>query len=146
VAKARTAAHVENIERLKERVLALVGPKHVALLAAANRTNAAEFERLVRAAAPRGDDEGGHLVDTLETRQISPTAFEVSIGDEAGGAHDYPAHLEFGHRNADGVHVPGKPFWFPSKRIVSKRAHNRILRAERAAMKAVAARGSGSNG
>jgi hypothetical protein len=127
------SAKVEGLERLRARMMALVGPDQEGALLKANTASAREFERLVRSAVPVGDPAGGHLVSTLGSRQVGPTGVEVSIGEP--GSQGYPLHLEAGHRARDGSHVPGKPFWYPAKRLTKKRARSRIVRAERAVIK-----------
>jgi hypothetical protein len=107
-------------------------------LKAANKKSADEFMALVRMAIPqdRENTKHSHLVDTLQEADVGEAGVSVSIGD---AEHPYPAHLEFGHRSRSGTHVEARPAWFPAKRVVKKRSHDRILRAERAAIKAAAA-------
>ena len=137
------AVRVANLARFKARLLAIVDPQAIATLRKANAKNAQDFRDTVARSVPRGDPEDGQLVDTLTVREYPPTATGVSIGDEK---HPYPLHLETGHRARDGTHVPGKKYWFPSKQATKKRAHNRLLRAERAIIKsAVAHAGMGAS-
>jgi hypothetical protein len=131
------SAKVEGLERLKKKMLALAGPQNEAVMRAANQKNADEFEALVRSIIPRGDPEDGNLVTTLHQTHPSPLATAVGIGSDA---LPYVYHLETGYTAKDGTHVPGKPFWFPARRVVRKRAHSRIVRAERAVIKSIAAR------
>ena len=113
----------------------------VARMKAANKKSADEFMALVKLAVPRDPEaKNGQLVDTVREDDTGPVRVEVSIGD---AAHPYPAHLEFGHRSRGGTHVPAKPYWYPAKRVLKKRAHNRILRAERTAIKAAVAASTG---
>ncbi|HEY1878426.1 MAG TPA: hypothetical protein VGG68_00690 [Caulobacteraceae bacterium] len=109
-------------------------------LKAANQKNADEFAVLVRSAVPQDANSrhGRHLAGTIAETAFGPVGVQVSIGSEAD---PYPAHLEFGHRARNGAHVPGKSSWYPAKRVIQKRAHDRILRAQRAAIKAAAPSG-----
>jgi hypothetical protein len=110
---------------------------HGARLKAANKKSADEFMALVKLAVPQGQaSKHGHLVDTVQESDVNEVGVQVSIGD---AERPYPAHLELGHRSRGGTHVPGKMFWYPAKRVVQKRSHNRILRAERVAIKSAAA-------
>jgi hypothetical protein len=131
-----------NFERFRRRVLDLMGPDAEAILLKANTISAKEFAATVRQTVPIGDPDRGHLVSTLKSQVISSTGVSVSIGGEG---FPYPAHLELGHRARDGTHVPGKAFWFPSKRVTKKRASARIRRAQRQIVKA-ATSGSSSGG
>lgn len=103
-------------------------------LSKANKTSADEFMNLVRVAVPQDPKaRGGHLVESLIETSTGPTGWSVSIGS---ASEPYPAHLEFGHRSRGATHVPAKPFWYPSLRVVRKRNTARILAAQRAAIKA----------
>ena len=103
----------------------------------ANQRSANEFVGLVRLAVPQDPNaRHGHLIDTIQQTDVGQFGVQVSIGSDA---EPYPAHLEFGHRARDGTHVEAKPFWYPAKRIIAKRARTRMLAAQRAAIKAVAA-------
>lgn len=118
-----------------------LGPQFRALaeprIKSANEANATEFARRVKAVMRRGDDEGGHLEDTVAVRAKGERAFETSVGDEA---HPYPAHLEFGHMAGD-THVPGVPTWFPTLRTFKRRAKARSARALRDTANALKATG-----
>ena len=129
------SAKVVGGENLRKKLTRMAGPESVDAMLKANLKNADEFERMVRMAIPKGDAERGHLVDTLKQQQTGPARVAVSIG---GPEAPYPLHLEVGHKARDGSHVPGKPAWFPAKQVVKKRAHNRTVRAERAAIKKIA--------
>jgi hypothetical protein len=110
-----------------------------ATLKAGNKKSADEFMALVKLAVPQDPaDSHGHLADTVQESDVGEVGVQVSIGD---AERPYPAHLEFGHRSRGGSHVPAKAFWYPAKRVTQKRAHDRILRNERAAIKAAAASG-----
>jgi len=137
---AAKAAKVEGLERLRAKLLKMTGPQAQAAMLKANTRSASEFEALVRQIVPQGDEERGHLVDTLRQTSRGATGVEVSIGDKG---NPYPAHLELGHKARDGSHVPGLAFWFPAKRVTKKKAHGRIVRAERAAIKQIM---GGANG
>jgi hypothetical protein len=106
----------------------------------ANDQNALDFMRQVHAIIPRDDKAGEHLADTLvkEAGKTS-TAVRVAIG---GPEAPYPAHLEFGHRGPDGKHVPAKPFWFTTLRVMRRRFRDRASRAASKAIKAFQAEGS----
>jgi hypothetical protein len=111
-----------------------------ARLKAANQKSADEFAALVRSAVPQDPrSRDGHLAGTIQEASAGVVGVQVSIGSED---HPYPAHLEFGHRARDGKHVPGKAFWYPAKRVIQKRARTRMLRAQRAAIKAAVASGA----
>jgi len=128
-------AKIEGADRLRAKLLKVLGTKGQTVILKANQKSANEFEALVKQAVPQDpDDKNGHLVDTLGQSQSGPLGVEVFIGGP--GQHGYPLHLETGHRARDGSHVAGKPYWFPAKRVVKKSAHARTLRSYRAAIKA----------
>lgn len=131
-----------NLERFKARVLALAGPQAEAALKRANELNAEDFRATVARIIPRGDPEDGHLVDSLRVEPSGDTGSAVSIGD---AKHPYPLHLETGHKLPSGKTVPGKAYWFPSKRVTAKKARGRLVRAERLVIKAAAAAGGGGS-
>lgn len=128
------SAKVEGMARLRERLLAMAGPQAEAAMHKANARNADEFKATVAAIIPRGDPKDGNLVDTLRRYSPGGIAEAVSIG---GPDQPHPLHLEAGHRNRDGTHTPGKPFWNPAKRVLRKKTEGRAKRAERAAIKAI---------
>ena len=129
------SAKVIGGDDLKDRLLAVLGEQGKLVLQKANQANAKEFASLVRQAVPQDptSHKGAHLVDTIDQQDVGETGAQVSIGNAEVG---YPLHLEAGHRDRAGGHVPGKAFWFPAKRVVQKRAHARTLRSYRAAIKA----------
>lgn len=130
------SAKVEGIERLREKLLALVNSSTArGSVRAANAKSADEMAALVRAIIPRGNDEEGHVADTLKRFQEGDWGEGVSIGD---AAHRYPLHLEAGHRDKGGKHVPAKPYWYPSLRVLRKRSKGRVNRAYLAAVKQIA--------
>jgi len=121
-------AKVLGLESLQAKMYRLIGPEGKSVLKAANAKSAREFMALVRTACPRDEDEGGHLIDTLEQTDRGEAGVVVSIGRE-GGRFGYPLHLEAGHKTKSGKHVPPKPFWFPSLRVLKKRSAGRGNRA-----------------
>jgi hypothetical protein len=128
---------VEGLASLEAKIHKLAGPQMMAALRAANEKNAEEFRSLVASICPRGDDAkagGRHLVDTLEKKAVGPMGFEVSIGNQGSR---YPLHLEAGHRDRGGGHVPGKPFWRPALRVQRTRWRRRTARAVGAAAKQI---------
>jgi len=139
---ANKAVRVANLERFKKRVLALAGPQAEAAIAKANALNAQDFRSTVERIIPRGEPEGGRLVDSLVTESVPPTGTSVSIGNPET---PYPLHLETGHKDRAGNFVPGRAYWFPSKQVTKKRAHGRLVRAERIAIKAAMAAGAGGS-
>ena len=126
-------AHVQNFERMKARVLKLLGPQGRAVITRANELSADQFAFMVRAAIPYGEPKHGHLRSTIVKEKRGETGFAVSIG---GADFPYPLHLEVGHRAANGRLVPGRAYWFPAKKIIRARAYNRVKRAAREAVKA----------
>jgi hypothetical protein len=124
----------EGLERYK-RKMALLTEEARAEIRKANNASADEFMAKVRAIIPKGDPANGNLVDTLEKQDGEGTGVIVSIG---GPDHPYPLHLEAGHKARDGSHVPGKPFWNPTKRVLSKRHRGRAARALNKAIKKMA--------
>jgi hypothetical protein len=124
------------MDRLRKRMLAMAGPEAQAEMVKANEKSAADFKAGIVRIIPRGDPAAGNLVDSLQDYAVGPTGRGVSIG---GPGHRYPLHLEAGHRNRDGSHTPGKPFWNPTKRVLMKRINGRAVRAERAAIKRITA-------
>jgi hypothetical protein len=136
------AVRVANAERLKKRMLALAGPEAQQVIAKANRLNAEDMRATVARIIPHGDPRDGHISESLLTGELPPTASFVSIGNDRT---PYPLHLEVGHRDRAGNHVPGKAFWYPAKRVTKKKAHGRLVRAERIAIKAAAASFAGGS-
>jgi hypothetical protein len=131
------SAKVLGLDSLRDKMLRLAGPEGKAQLKAANEKSAKEFMNLVRIACPRDDDAGGHLIDTLTQEERGEVGVTVSIGRE-GGEFGYPLHLEAGHKAKNGKHVPPKPFWFPSLRVLRRRSAGRGQRAIRVVVKAIA--------
>lgn len=131
----RISAKVQGLERLRNKVLQRLPTEARAKLDAANSRNADEFLARVAIVVTKGDPKDGNLVDTLkkEKSDRSETGYAVSIG---GPDQPHPMHLEGGHRAPDGSHVPGKPYWNPTKRVMKKRARARNARAASAAIKA----------
>lgn len=125
---------VTGLARLRERLLAMAGPEAEAEMLKANERNAKEFAATVRRIVPRGDDRDGHLVASLVEYRLPGIGVGVSIG---GPEFPYPLHLEAGHRNKDGSVTPAKPFWYPAKRVLAKKARGRQLRAQRFAIKKI---------
>lgn len=130
-------AKVVGFESLRAKMLRIIKSSGEATLLKANQKNADEFAALVRSAVPQDPHPlHGHIVDTLHQARVGAVGVEVSIGD---ADHKYPLHLEAGHKFPNGTLAPPRPYWLPSKRVVKKRSHARIIRAERAAIKAAAA-------
>jgi hypothetical protein len=136
------SAKVQGLANLEAKLLRLGGPEFEKKIKDANSKNADEFLALVRSIIPRGTEDS-HLANTLQRFDQGPTGAGVSIGD---AEHKYPLHLEAGHRNKGGQHVPGKAYWFPAKRLQSKRWRARTRRAANAMIKAIAATGITSVG
>jgi hypothetical protein len=130
------SAKVIGFESLQAKLLQLASQSFADAIKAANDKNADEFIGLVRSTIPRGEGPNGHLVDSLAKEGFGPTGIGVSIGD---AEHKYPMHLETGHRVKGGAHVPGKPYWYPAKRVQSKRWRGRSRRAGNKMVKAIAA-------
>jgi hypothetical protein len=129
------SAKVQGLEDLTAKLLKLGGPVFEEKLRAANAKNAEEFAALVKSIIPRGTEDS-HLADSIVIAQSGRVGTAVSIGD---AAHKYPMHLETGHRNKGGEHVPGKPFWYPAKRVQSRRWRGRTRRVGNAMIKTIAA-------
>ena len=134
------SAKVVGGENLRANLKTVLTVKGKATLQKANAANAKEFAALVRLAVPQDPNSPRHLVDTIVQEEVGETGASVSIGN---ADVPYPLHLETGHRMPDGAHVPGKPYWFPAKRVVKKRAHARTLRSYRAAIKSGLSNGGG---
>jgi hypothetical protein len=130
------SADVEGLQRLRAKLLAMAGPEAQAAMAKANHKSADEFAAGIRNAIPRGEGEGGHLVNTLKVYSPGGVAWAVTLGGQGTG-FPYPFHLEAGHRLPDGTVVPAKPYWNPTKRVMAKRAKARAVRTERAAIKKI---------
>lgn len=125
---------VQGLERLKQRVLQRLPANARVAMREANEKNADEFMGLVGRILTRGDDERGHLADTLKKYPGSTeTAVRVSLGD---ATRPYPLSLEAGHLAPDGTHVPGQPAWNPARRVLKKKAQGRQSRALSKALKA----------
>ncbi|RYE57628.1 MAG: hypothetical protein EOP20_07150, partial [Hyphomicrobiales bacterium] len=125
---AAVGAKTEGLARYRQKVLQRFPAAAREAIKEANRKNAEEFADRIRVVIPKGDSKNGHLVDSLIVRDgdQSDESVIVSLGDEQ---HPYPFHLEAGHRAQDGAHVPGKPFWNPTKRVMAKRTKARGARA-----------------
>lgn len=131
MAKSRT----EGLAEFRQRVLQRLPKEAKDQMAKANEKSADEFFSLVERIIPRGDDEDGHLADTLVKEAIpGGVGFKVSLGD---AAHPYPLHLEGGHLAADGSHVPPVEFWNAARHQVAKRHKGRASRAISKAVKIV---------
>lgn len=133
------SVRIEGIARWKEKILKRLPAALRDQIKAANTKNADEFIKLVATNIPRGDPEDGNLVDTLHKgdatgNRRSETGVVVTIG---GPDQPHPVHLEAGHRNKDGTHVPGKPYWWPARRVLRKRAKSRVARAANAAVRSL---------
>jgi hypothetical protein len=135
------SVRIEKESRLRAKFMAIASDAHKAAILKANQKSADEFMALVRTGIPEGTGKVGHLSETLRKEPSGEVGAQVVLGDE--NSHPYPFHLEAGHRLPDGTHVPGKPFWWPAKRILKKRAHSRIVRAERAVIKSLIAGAGG---
>lgn len=129
------ASYTEGKERFRRRMIERLPQAARAEIEKANDANAEEFMTGVRRIIPRGDPANGNLVDTLEKRRGTGTGVIVSIG---GPNQPHPLHLEAGHKARDGSHVPPKPFWNPTKRILRKRMQGRASRALTKAVKIAA--------
>jgi hypothetical protein len=137
------SAKVIGFESLQAKLLKLGSQAFAEKIKDANVKNADEFMDLVRSIIPRGEGPNGHLVDSLKKEDFGATGVGVSIGD---AEHKYPMHLEAGHRDRGGGHVPAKPYWYPAKRVQSKRWRGRVRRAGNAMIKTIAATGITSTG
>lgn len=119
-----------------EAKFARLPPSVQIALREANEANARDFMQKVAAIVPVDDDAGGHLVSTLEkTAGDKPGGVRVSIG---GPEAPYPAHLEYGHMDRGGGHVPAKPFWWTTWRVNKRLFQGRASRAASKALKALA--------
>lgn len=115
-----------------ERKLALIPESVKAGARAANEQNGLEFMRQVLAIIP---EESGKLAHTLAKEEgRTPLGVRITIG---GIDAPYPAHLEFGHRTPGGKHVPAKPFWFSSLRVLRRRFKSRVSYQVSKAIKAL---------
>jgi hypothetical protein len=128
------ASRTEGLERFRQRVLSRLPEAAKAEIRKANNTNADEFIAGIRRIIPHGDPVNGNLVDTLAKRQGTGTGVIVSIGSKD---QPHALHLEAGHKAPDGSHVPPKPFWNPTKRVMRKRIKGRAARAMNKAVKMV---------
>jgi hypothetical protein len=128
----------EGLRRLRQKVLERLPAAAREEMRRANDRSADEFEATVRRALNGlGDDQAPELESTLEKRPGDPG--EVGVIVSIGGPQaPYPLHLEAGHKARDGSHVPPKPFWNPSKAVVSKRHRGRARRALSKAVKITA--------
>lgn len=136
MAKTRT----EGLTEFRQKVLSRLPQAAKDQMAKANEKSADEFVALIERIIPRGEDEGGHLADTLVKEAIpGGVGFKVSLGD---AAHPYPLHLEGGHLAPDGSHVPPVPFWNAARHQVAKRHKGRASRAIGKAVKIVFGEGA----
>lgn len=130
-------ARTEGLRRLRQKVLERLPAAAREEMRKANDKSADEFVATIRRVMPAGDELAPELISTLERRPGDPgdVGVIVSIG---GPSAPYPLHLEAGHKAPDGSHVPPKPFWNPSKTVVSKRHRGRARRALSKAVKITA--------
>jgi predicted RNA-binding protein YlqC (UPF0109 family) len=75
-----------------------------------------------------------HLAQSLTVSAGDPRLLEqvVSVGSEA---LEYAVPLEFGHKAADGSHVPAQPWFIPLTRVFRKKHKGRMRRAIRKALR-----------
>ena len=128
------ANEVLGLKRLQDRTQRLPEAAREQMRKA-NERNASEFKAKVESIIPHtGDDRGGDLKSTLTMAKTdNDTGYTVSVG---GPEAPYPMHLEAGHMGPGGKPVPGKPYWYPAKRVLKKRAAGRAGRALNATIKA----------
>lgn len=91
-----------------------------------------EFLAAARASCPASSLESrtGELRDGLN-KSVNPfKEGQVLVFNDARDPDGdyYAAHVELGHRTRDGGHVPAKPSFWPSWRLVRKRVYARIQR------------------
>ena len=128
------SARTERLQALRRKVLERLPAAAREETRRANDKSADEFMATIRRVMPAGDELAPELISTLEKRP-GEVGVIVSIG---GPQAPYPLHLEAGHKAPDGSHVPPKPFWNPSKAVVSKRHRGRARRALSKAVKITA--------
>lgn len=129
------ASRVEGLQQFRQRALQRFPAEAREAMKDANQKSADEFAATVRRILPKGDTLAPELASTLEVRDGDAAFGGLGVVVTIGGPEaPYPLHLEAGHKARDGSPVPGKPFWNPAKRLVSKKHKGRAARALRKAI------------
>ncbi len=117
-----------------ERKLAALPPALGAAMKDQNNQNGLDFMRRIAAVIPL---DTGRLLASMKKIEVGPVGVKVEIGDTDPY---YLNYVEFGHMDGD-VHVPARPFWWPTWRLNKKRYRAATRRKANAALKAAAAAG-----
>jgi hypothetical protein len=121
------------------RRLAAVPDKVKAAAKAELHAGADDLVQVIRRAAPVDESEArpGALRDSVHWYAHPQRELSVRIIADARDAKGrmIGQHVEFGHSNAAGGHVPAKPFFFPSYRARKKALKRKISAAVRKVIK-----------
>ncbi len=87
----------------------------------------------IKAIVPVGhglEQHPGELRDSVH-KEDGRNALSVYVTEDAKAADGefYGPHVEFGHKTADGAHVPAYPHFFPEVRVSKRKMKSRISRA-----------------
>lgn len=122
---AQITAFAQKLDRMPATVQAAIGDS-------IDKT-AADMLKRGRIIAPKSD-EAPHIANSLQITNGDPRLMEkiVSVGSSA---LEYAVPLEFGHKAADGSHVPANPWFIPLTRVMNKAHRGRLRRALRKALR-----------
>jgi hypothetical protein len=111
---------VQRLERIPERVKEAVDRQL--------QQEAADLAAAVQRAAPveTGELVASIRVDKNPRRDLS---YQIVVGGPA------PLSVEFGHRAANGVHVPARPFAYPTARARKSAVRRRVRATAKRAFK-----------
>jgi hypothetical protein len=105
---------------------------------AANSKSADELVNKVHSTVP--EDTGDLAATIAKGEGRTELGFSVSVGD---AAHPYAPAIEYGHQD-HGMHVPPRPFFWTSVRVLAKRFRSRQSRAVNAAIRGLKSDGGDS--
>lgn len=134
--------HVRNLDQV-EAILAKLPDRVKEPLRRAAELSADDMvERLKQTTpvAPEFERHPGELRDSVH-RAPGQTEIGAQVVVDAKDPEGrfYAAHVEYGHRTAEGAHVPAKPFFWPTYQTLRRRMVSRIAAAARRVIKAESA-------
>lgn len=129
---------IEGLEDLQRRIAALPDAI-IDEVKPALEKGADQLVAKIKSIAPVDDDMQSRPGELRDSVHKEPGRHELSVmvvedaRDEGG--HMYPAHVEHGHKAADGSHVEPKPHFWPAYNLVKKPIKARLNRAMNAGIK-----------
>lgn len=100
--------------------------------------SADELSEAIKRVAPVSelDPHPGALRDSIHVEKGRHDLQRYVVIDAADAKGNfYAAHVEFGYRTKNGQHVPGRPFAFPTRNLLSRSFNKRINNALRGAIR-----------